>query len=181
MMRVCHLDTCPVGVATQNPELRKKFEGDPAHVVNFMRFIAQEMREHMAKLGFRTVNEMVGRSDRLEVRRAVEHWKAKGLDYAAILYQPKVRRDVGRYCQIPQNHGLENALDNQVLSAAAPALNGGRKSKRQISVIPIVLLGRFLVVRLPEGLDRRVCRKTQSIFTLKGPLVRVLGHLSRPA
>ena len=99
MMRVCHLDTCPVGVATQNPELRKKFEGDPTHVVNFMRFIAQEMREHMAKLGFRTVNEMVGRSDRLEVRRAVEHWKAKGLDYAAILYQPKVRRDVGRYCQ----------------------------------------------------------------------------------
>jgi glutamate synthase (ferredoxin) len=78
MMRVCHLDTCPVGVATQNPELRKNFTGDPAHVVNFMRFIAQEMREHMAELGFRNVNEMVGRSDMLEVRKAVEHWKAKG-------------------------------------------------------------------------------------------------------
>jgi glutamate synthase (ferredoxin) len=135
MMRVCHLDTCPVGVATQNPELRKKFEGDPAHVVNFMRFIAQEMREHMAKLGFRTVNEMVGRSDRLEVRRAVEHWKAKGLDYAAILYQPKVRRDVGRYCQIPQNHGLENALDNQVLlDLAAPALERREKVKATLDV-----------------------------------------------
>ena len=85
---VCHLDTCPVGIATQNPELRKKFEA-VADVVNFMHFIAQEMREHMAKLGFRTVNEMVGRSDRLEARRAVEHWKAKGLDYAAILYQPE--------------------------------------------------------------------------------------------
>ena len=135
MMRVCHLDTCPVGVATQNPELRKKFEGDPAHVVNFMHFIAQEMREHMAKLGFRTVNEMVGRSDRLEVRRAVEHWKAKGLDYAAILYQPKVRRDVGRYCQIPQNHGLENALDNQVLlDLAAPALERRKKVKATLDI-----------------------------------------------
>jgi len=124
-----------VGVATQNPELRKKFEGDPAHVVNFMRFIAQEMREYMAKLGFRTVNEMVGRSDRLEVRRAVEHWKAKGLDYAAILYQPKVRRDVGRYCQIPQNHGLENALDNQVLlDLAAPALERREKVKATLDI-----------------------------------------------
>jgi glutamate synthase domain-containing protein 2/glutamate synthase domain-containing protein 1/glutamate synthase domain-containing protein 3 len=135
MMRVCHLDTCPVGVATQNPELRKKFEGDPAHVVNFMRFIAQEMRENMAKLGFRTVNEMVGRADRIEVRRAVEHWKAKGLDYAAILYQPKVRRDVGRYCQIPQNHGLENALDNQVLlDLAVPALERREKVKATLDI-----------------------------------------------
>src|SRR5206468_153210 len=83
---------------TQHPELRKKFNGDPAHVVNFMRFIAQEMREYMAKLGFRTVNEMIGRSDKLEVHRAVEHWKAKGLDYAAILYRPQVGADVGRYC-----------------------------------------------------------------------------------
>jgi glutamate synthase (ferredoxin) len=135
MMRVCHLDTCPVGVATQNPELRKKFPGDPAHAVNFMRFIAQEMREHMAKLGFRTVNEMVGRSDRLEVRRAVEHWKANGLDYAAILYQPQVAPDVGRYCQIPQNHGLENALDNQVLlDLAAPALERREKVKATLDI-----------------------------------------------
>jgi glutamate synthase domain-containing protein 2/glutamate synthase domain-containing protein 1/glutamate synthase domain-containing protein 3 len=135
MMRVCHLDTCPVGVATQNPELRKTFAGDPAHVVNFMRFIAQEMREHMARLGFRSVNEMVGRADRLEVRRAVEHWKAHGLDYAAILYQPQVTPDVGRYCQIPQNHGLENALDNQVLlDLAAPALERGEKVKASLNI-----------------------------------------------
>jgi glutamate synthase (ferredoxin) len=135
MMRVCHLDTCPVGVATQNPELRKTFAGDPAHVVNFMRFIAQDMREHMARLGFRSVNEMVGRADRLEVRRAVEHWKARGLDYAAILYQPQVTPDVGRYCQIPQNHGLENALDNQVLlDLAAPALERGEKVKASLDI-----------------------------------------------
>ncbi|MBM4262699.1 MAG: glutamate synthase large subunit [Deltaproteobacteria bacterium] len=135
MMRVCHLDTCPVGVATQNPELRAKFAGDPAYVVNFMRFIAQEMREHMAKLGFRTINEMVGRTDMLEVRRAVSHWKAKGLDYAAILYQPKVGPAVGRYCQISQNHGLENALDNQVLlDLAAPALERGEKVKAKLDI-----------------------------------------------
>ena len=135
MMRVCHLDTCPVGVATQNPQLREKFTGDPAHVVNFMRFIAQEMREHMAELGFRTINEMVGRSDRIEMRRAVEHLKAKGLDYSAILYQPKLGPEVGRYCQIPQNHGLENALDNQVLlDLAAPALERNEKVKATLDI-----------------------------------------------
>jgi glutamate synthase domain-containing protein 2/glutamate synthase domain-containing protein 1/glutamate synthase domain-containing protein 3 len=135
MMRVCHLDTCPVGVATQNPALRKQFAGDPSHVVNFMRFIAQEMREHMAELGFRTINEMVGRSDKIEMRRAVEHWKAKGLDYSAILYQPPVGAEVGRYCQIPQNHGLENALDNQVLlDLAAPALEGKQKVKAKLDI-----------------------------------------------
>jgi glutamate synthase (ferredoxin) len=135
MMRVCHLDTCPVGVATQNPELRKKFAGEPDYVVNFMRFIAQEMRELMAKLGMRTINEMVGRSDKLEVRRAVAHWKAKGLEYASILYQPRVGPEVGRYCQIPQNHGLENALDNQVLlDLAAPALERREKVKAKLDI-----------------------------------------------
>ncbi|HEU4342932.1 MAG TPA: glutamate synthase large subunit [Candidatus Binatia bacterium] len=159
MMRVCHLDTCPVGVATQNPELRKKFSGDPAHVVQFMRFIAQEMREHMARLGFRTVNEMVGRSDRLEVRRAVEHWKARGLEYAAILYQPPVGPEVGRYCQIPQNHGLENALDNQVLlDLALPALERREKVKATLPIrntnrVVGTILGSEITRRFgPEGL-----------------------------
>ena len=112
MMRVCHLNTCPVGVATQNPELRKNFTGDPAHAVNFMRFIAQEVREIMAQLGFRTVNEMIGRTDMLEPREAIDHWKARGLDFTNILYQPKAPDEVGRYCQIPQDHGLDKALDN---------------------------------------------------------------------
>jgi len=117
------------------------------------------MREHMAKLGFRTVNEMVGRSDMLEVRRAVEHWKAKGLDYAAILYQPKVGPDVGRYCQIPQNHGLENALDNQVLlDLAAPALERREKVKATLPIrntnrVVGTILGSELTRRFgPEGL-----------------------------
>jgi len=124
MMRVCHLDTCPVGVATQNPELREKFTGDPEHVVNFMRFVAQELREYMAKLGFRTVNEMIGRTDRLQTRQAIEHWKAKGIDLTAILHRPHVPDDWGRYCQIEQDHGLDLALDNTtLLEFCRPALD----------------------------------------------------------
>ncbi len=115
MMRVCHLNTCPVGVATQDPQLREKFTGDPAHTVNFMTFIAQEVRELMAQLGFRTLDEMVGRTDVLEAKQAVEHWKAKGLDFSKILYQPEVGEDVGRYAQIPQDHGLDKSLDMTVL------------------------------------------------------------------
>jgi glutamate synthase (ferredoxin) len=128
MMRVCHLNTCPVGVATQNPELRKNFTGDPAHAVNFMRFIGQEVREIMAQLGFKTINSMIGRTDLLEPREAIDHWKARGLDFTNILYQPRVPDDVGRYCQIPQDHGLEKALDNTVLlQLCEPAL--ARKEK----------------------------------------------------
>ena len=108
MMRVCHLNTCPVGVATQDPVLRKRFAGQPEHVVNFMRMIAEEVRELMAQLGFRQMNKMIGRTDRLEVKRAIDHWKAKGLDFSKILYQPEVPTDVGRFCQIAQDHGLGN-------------------------------------------------------------------------
>ncbi|AUJ24861.1 Glutamate synthase [NADPH] large chain [Virgibacillus dokdonensis] len=115
MMRVCHLDTCPVGIATQNPELRKKFTGDPDHVVNFMTFIAQEAREIMASLGFRTINEMIGRTDVLEVNESIAHWKAKGIDLSALLYQPDVPDSVGRYATMDQQHGIEKTLDFQEL------------------------------------------------------------------
>ncbi|MGQ9872780.1 glutamate synthase large subunit [Leptodesmis sp.] len=115
MMRVCHLNTCPAGIATQNPELRKNFIGDPEYTVNFMKFIAQEVRELMAQLGFRSLDEMIGRTDVLEPKQAIAHWKAKGIDLSKILYQPEVGPDVGRYCQIPQDHGLEKSLDMTVL------------------------------------------------------------------
>jgi glutamate synthase (ferredoxin) len=128
MMRVCHLNTCPVGVATQDPRLRARFTGDPQHVVNFMRFIAQEVRELMAQLGFRTIHEMVGRSDRLMMKHAIDHWKAKGLDLSKILHQPEVGKDVGRYCLIPQDHGLEKSLDLLLLlELCKPAIQQGRK------------------------------------------------------
>ncbi|UOF88663.1 glutamate synthase large subunit [Fodinisporobacter ferrooxydans] len=126
MARVCHLDTCPAGVATQNPELRKKFKGEPEHVVTFMRFIAQEVREIMAELGFRTVEEMVGRSDVLIVSERVKtHWKAKYLDLSTLLHQPDVAAEVGRYHQHKQDHKLEETLDRrEILKRCQPALDG---------------------------------------------------------
>ena len=111
MMRVCHLNTCPVGVATQDPRLRERFTGDPDHVVNFMRFIARKLREIMAKLGFRTINEMVGRTDKLTPWKAIEHWKARGLDFTPILYQPEVGAGRGPLPPDRQDHGLEKSLD----------------------------------------------------------------------
>jgi hypothetical protein len=105
MMRVCHLNTCPVGVATQDPELRKNFTGKPEFVVNFFRFIAQEVREYMAQLGFRTMEEMIGRVDRLNTRPAVEHWKAKGIDFSTILHEPDVPPEATRFCVRKQEHG----------------------------------------------------------------------------
>src|ERR1019366_6012976 len=122
MMRVCHLNTCPVGVATQDPELRKKFTGKPEFVENFFRYIAQEVREYMAQLGFRTMDEMIGRVDRMNLRPAVDHWKAKGLDSSAILYPPAVPAASPRRCVTKQDHGLADALDNDLIVKAAPAL-----------------------------------------------------------
>lgn len=142
MMRVCSLDTCPVGVATQNPELRKKFAGDPEYIVNYMRFIAQEMREIMAELGFRSINEMIGHSEVLEMSKAVDHWKAKGLDYSGILYQPEIPETVGRYCQMTQDHGLENSLDEKILlKACEPAL---RDAKKVEATVPIKNINRVV-------------------------------------
>ncbi|WP_422929785.1 glutamate synthase large subunit [Singulisphaera sp. PoT] len=125
MMRVCHLDTCPVGIATQNPKLREKFAGRAEHVVNFFRFIAQEVRELMAQLGFRTIDEMVGRSDLLDMNKAIGHYKSQGLDFSKIFYRPDVGPDVAVRRIIEQDHGLDKALDQQLLVLAAPALERG--------------------------------------------------------
>jgi glutamate synthase (NADPH) large chain len=122
MMRVCHLNTCPVGVATQDPELRKQFTGKAEFVVNFFRFIAEEVREYMALLGFRTIDEMIGRVDRLNFRKAVDHWKAKGLDFSSILYQPEVEPDAARRKIVQQDHGLDDALDNYLIAQSRDAL-----------------------------------------------------------
>jgi len=122
MMRVCHLNTCPVGIATQDPRLRAKFAGTPEHVANLMAFVAEELREIMAQLGFRTVDEMVGRVDMLDVRDVSAHWKAKGVDLSAILHRPDVPPDVAIRCVTSQDHGLEKALDTQLLELAKPAL-----------------------------------------------------------
>ena len=122
MMRKCHLNTCPVGIATQNPDLRKKFAGSPEHVVNFFFFIAEQVRSWMAKLGFRTMDEMIGRVDLIEMTPGVEHWKARGLDFESILYNPQVPGRVGRRQLKRQDHGLREALDHQLLRQAESAI-----------------------------------------------------------
>ena len=126
MMRVCHLDTCPVGIATQNPKLREKFRGRAEHVVNFFQFIAQEVRELMAQLGFRTIDEMIGRSDLLDMRQAIDHYKARGLDFSKIFYRPDVGPDVAVRKVKDQDHGIEQSLDwTTLLPACRPALERG--------------------------------------------------------
>ena len=122
MMRKCHLNTCPVGVATQDPELRKKFQGQPEHVINFLFFVAEDLRLIMAKLGFRKMDEMIGRVDCLVQRTDVDHWKAKGLDLSSVLYNPPMPSHVGRRCTQAQDHGLYDALDGKLIEQASDAI-----------------------------------------------------------
>lgn len=135
MMRVCDLNTCPVGVATQDAELRKNFTGKPEYVVNFMEFIAQELREIMAKLGFRTIDEMVGRSDRLKIKESMKNWKTKGLDFTNILYQPYMENSDSRHCTTTQNHSIEYSLDmKKLFRMCQPALENKKAIKSKLKI-----------------------------------------------
>jgi glutamate synthase (NADPH/NADH) large chain len=127
MMRKCHLNTCPVGIATQDPALRKKFSGKPEHVINYFHFVAQEVRELMAEMGVRKLDDLIGRSDLLEMRKGIEHWKAQGLDFSKIFYRPEMPDDVARFNCEAQDHGLDKALDNRLIEAAGPALEQRKK------------------------------------------------------
>ena len=136
MMRKCHMNTCPVGIATQDPELRKKFKGKPEHVVNYLFMVAEELRKIMANLGLRTVNEMIGRVDLLDTRHAIKHWKASGLDLSSILEPAQILfNDTEVYCVKNQDHGLEKALDNELIRLATPALETGEKVSIESKVI----------------------------------------------
>jgi glutamate synthase (NADPH/NADH) large chain len=134
MMRVCHLDTCPVGVATQNPELRSRFTGKPEFVVNFFQFIAEEVREIMAQLGFRTIDEMVGHVECLDTREAVDHWKASGLDISPILAEPQNPYEQSMYATTSQDHGLDEAMDQQFIAEAQSAINDGHRVKIDLPI-----------------------------------------------
>jgi glutamate synthase (NADPH/NADH) large chain len=152
MMRKCHLNTCPVGVATQDPVLRKRFRGQPEHVINYFFFVAEEAREVMAKLGVRKFNELIGRSDLLDMKKGIEHWKAKGLDYSRIFYQPKVGPEVARFKCEKQDHGLEKALDHRLIELALPAIE--RKQKVSID-IPIRNINRTVGTMLSHEIAKR--------------------------
>ncbi|HZK85263.1 MAG TPA: glutamate synthase-related protein, partial [Desulfosporosinus sp.] len=135
MMRVCNLNTCPVGIATQDQALRKNFTGKPEYVENFMRFVAQEMREIMAKLGFKTIHEMVGRTDRLKTKENIKHWKASNLNLAQILYQPYAGSDVSRFNTQSQNHMLEKSLDmKKLLRICQPALESKKSARAKLKI-----------------------------------------------
>jgi len=134
MMRKCHMNTCPVGVATQDPELRKRFTGNPDHVVNFFEFITQELREIMAELGFRTVNEMIGQVDALRMRDNITHWKYKNLDLSGVLYKEPAGPEVGLYCTETQDHGLSEVLDWELLKVAQPAISKKQKVKASFPI-----------------------------------------------
>jgi glutamate synthase (NADPH/NADH) large chain len=127
LMRKCHLNTCPVGVATQDPVLRRKFTGQPEYVVNYFFFVAEEVRELMAQLGIRRFDDLIGRSDLLNMKKGIEHWKAKGLDFSRIFYQPQMPAEVARYHCEQQDHGLEKALDHRLIELGRPALERGEK------------------------------------------------------
>ncbi|MDQ3107093.1 MAG: glutamate synthase-related protein, partial [Actinomycetota bacterium] len=134
MMRVCHLDTCPVGIATQNEELRKRFSGKPEFVVTFMEYIAEEVRELLAELGFRSITEAIGQVDVIDTTPAVDHWKAAGLDLSPLLLMPDVPQGTTRYQSVGQDHGLDRALDNRLIELAEPALQRGEKVTADVEV-----------------------------------------------
>jgi glutamate synthase (NADPH) large chain len=157
MMRKCHLNTCPVGVATQDPALRAKFSGKPEHIVNYFFFVAEEVRSLMAQLGLRTFDEMVGRADLLETRKGIEHWKARGLDFARIFHLPQVDANVARRHVEVQDHGLERALDKKLIERCAPALTKGEKvhfmeDTRNGNRSVGAMLSGELIRQRPEGL-----------------------------
>ncbi len=153
MMRKCHLNTCPVGIATQDPELRKKFAGQPEHVVNFFFMLAEELREIMARLGFRTINEMVGRVDRLDTRKVIAHWKAKGLDFSNVLHKPRVPAHFKTYCAEAQDHGLDRSLDLKLLlELCRPALD---REEPVVLKLPIRNINRTVGTILSSEVTKR--------------------------
>ncbi len=152
LMRVCHLDTCPVGVATQNPELRRRFTGRPEFIVNFFEFIAQEVREYLAVLGLRTLDEAVGRAELLDARAAVEHWKAAGLDLSPVLHVPALPGGAARHCVTGQDHGLDQALDNTLILLAEGALDAGAPVRLEL---PVRNVNRAVGTMLGSAVTRR--------------------------
>jgi len=159
MMRKCHLNTCPVGIATQDPVLRKRFTGKPEHVVNYFFFVAEEIRELMAKLGYRKFDDMIGQSQHINMRRAIDHWKAHGLDFSRILHKPEAGPDVGIYRSEMQDHGLDKALDNELIKQALPALEN----------------------RTPVQIDMPVKNINRTVGSmLSGEVARRYGHAGLP-
>lgn len=177
MMRKCHLNTCPVGIATQDKELRKKFSGKPEYVVNYFFMVAEELRQIMAQLGFRTLNEMVGRADVLETNKALSHWKTNGLDFTAILHPAeKMFEDTETYRTQSQDHGLEKALDNEIIQLAKPALEKGEKVDIELPIININrVVGTMLSHELAKATNGKLLPDDTINIKLNGSAGQSLG------
>ncbi len=189
MMRVCHLDTCPVGIATQNPKLRERFSGKPEFVETFFEYIAEEVREHLASLGLRSLDEAIGRVDLLDSTRAVDHWKAEGLDLSAVLADVDVPDGAARRCVTTQDHGLERALDHQFLEACRPAIEHGEHVRVELAVTNVdrtvgTLLGHEITrhhggAGLPDGAIELVLSgsagQSFGAFVPRGVTLRLIG------
>ena len=177
MMRKCHLNTCPVGVATQDPELRKKFTGQPEHVVNYLFMVAKELRLIMAELGMRTINEMVGRVDLLQTEDAVEHWKAQGLDLSMILAPAKIPPEfLGAYAQHQQDHQLDRALDNKLIELAEPALERGEKVSAEMDIVNTNrVVGAMLSNQIIRKVGARMLEEDTIHFKFNGSAGQSLG------
>jgi len=176
LMRKCHVNTCPVGIATQDPELRKRFTGKPEHVIQFFRFLAEDLREIMASLGFRTIHEMVGRVEMLKLKQEVQHWKYAHLDLSPILYKEPADESVGQFKRVPQDHGLDGVLDHRLIEAARPALDRGESVRATFPIrntdratgtmLSYAISCRYKGAGLPEGSIR---------FTFKGSAGQSFG------
>jgi len=190
MMRKCHLNTCPVGVATQDPVLRRRFTGKPEHVVNYFFMVAEDIRQLMAELGFRTFNDMIGRSDKLEMRGAIDHWKAKGLDYSHILHRVDAGPDVAVYHCEQQDHGLEKVRDNELIKLAQPALEQGEAVKIDTPIVNVdrsfgaMLSGRIAERYGYKGLPedtihitaRGIAGQSFGAFAARGVSIELIGE-----
>ncbi|MBM3958794.1 MAG: glutamate synthase large subunit [SAR202 cluster bacterium] len=188
MLRKCHLNTCSVGIATQDPELRKRFAGKPEHVINYFNMLAEDLRRYMARLGCRTIDEMVGRTDLLEPRRVITHWKARGLDLSPLLEQLPVLADGKRYQAVTQDHGLEQALDHELIKAARPAIKKGERVSATFQIrnrnrtVGAMMSGRVIKERgaaLPDGTINfnftGSAGQSFGAFLLKGATFKVEG------
>ena len=182
MMRKCHLNTCPVGIATQDPVLRAKFTGQPEDVINFFFFIAEQLRAIMAKLGFRKVDDMVGRVEMLETRHAIEHWKARGLDLSEILYNPPAPSRVARHCTTKQDHGLDEALDYKLIDHAREAIENQTPIDFKLPIRNVHrTVGAMLSGEIARSTVRRGCRTTPSSSSSTVRPARALALSSREA
>jgi glutamate synthase domain-containing protein 2 len=182
MMRKCHLNTCPVGVATQDPVLRARFSGQPEHVVNYFFFVAEEVRELMAQLGIRKFDDLIGRADLLDMKKGIAHWKAQGLDYSRIFYLPNVPAGVPRLHCETQDHGLAKALDNQLIAKAKPALEKGEKVNIDLPVRNINrTVGAMLSGRWPSATATPACPTTPSTSASTAPPARASAPSWRAA